>query len=195
MIQTKHIAALWQRMTDLYPNRWGPAVGTYDENSPPCRAWFNLLSDLAPEQIAQGLRALERTGDAWPPSAPQFRKLCVASSEMPSENAAYTEAVRAACLEAGKYWERHAWTHAVVYEAARHCGTYQLSHMPDHVMRNIFRDEYRRACARWNAGDRFNVPVPINRRLTQEKRVKRVTRAGKGAIRELYKHFKKAPAL
>lgn len=62
---------LWQRMTEIFGHRWVSSFG--DE---PNESWCRCLADVTPEQIGQGLNALIRDNDEWPPTAIQFRNLC-----------------------------------------------------------------------------------------------------------------------
>lgn len=66
--------ALWQMMSSMYGHRWTSAYGSEVD---PDRVWQATLADVSPEQIKYGMRELARNGDDWPPSAPEFRKLCL----------------------------------------------------------------------------------------------------------------------
>ncbi len=61
-------------MTSLYGHRWTSSFG---ESTDPDGVWARALEGVTPRQIADGLNAVVRSGLDWPPSAPEFRKLCL----------------------------------------------------------------------------------------------------------------------
>ena len=67
------IAQLWARMASMYGHRWLSAYGERDEDG----TWRRVLSGLVGEQIAKGLRGCIESGSEWPPSAPEFRRMCL----------------------------------------------------------------------------------------------------------------------
>jgi len=63
--------AFWQRMASLYGHKWTSAYG-----SSPDDLWTSALTMLGSEQIRMGLEACVLSGDAWPPSLPEFVAMC-----------------------------------------------------------------------------------------------------------------------
>ena len=63
---------LWLRLSEMYPNQWASSQG-----SEPCTTWIKGLEDVSNDQLANGLRALVKSGEQWPPSLPVFRQLCL----------------------------------------------------------------------------------------------------------------------
>ena len=82
---------------------------------------------------------------AWPPSPAEFAALCW-PDDLPDVDTAY----RRACVS-------H-WSPAVVYEAARRVGTFELGNWPESRSRPLFERVYAAVCAEWLAGQRFKVP-------------------------------------
>lgn len=66
--------ALWQAMASMYGHRWSSSFGTEVD---PDRIWEACLENITMEQLKAGLRACRDTGLDWPPSAPEFRKMCL----------------------------------------------------------------------------------------------------------------------
>lgn len=72
-IDADAIADLWVGMARLYGHRWTSNYGTSDRGD----MWLRVLGDLTPALLARGIGACCRRGDAWPPSAPEFRALAL----------------------------------------------------------------------------------------------------------------------
>ena len=45
------------------------------------KVWAACLRGILPEQIKHGLNELAKSGDPWPPSAPEFRALCLDAAD------------------------------------------------------------------------------------------------------------------
>lgn len=165
---TEQLAVLWQRMADLFPNRWLNQVGTFvDEDGregTAVGAWRSALAGLRGQQLAVGLQALIASGVDYPPSAPRFRKLCF--SDIPTEWAAYREACQAAG-GGGMGWDSWRWSHPVVYAAAHDVGSWDLAHLDARAATPRFAIAYSRACERFAAGEEITAPVP--KRLAKPK--------------------------
>lgn len=69
------IRRLWQRMAEIYGHRWTSAYGD-DAGASPGQTWAKGLAGLSPEQIGHGVTAALASADPWPPSLPEFRRLC-----------------------------------------------------------------------------------------------------------------------
>jgi hypothetical protein len=61
-------------MSSMYGHKWTSAYGLEVDAD---RVWYACLSDIAPEQIKRGLGACKTLMLDWPPSAPEFRRLCL----------------------------------------------------------------------------------------------------------------------
>lgn len=72
------IEALWQMMGSMYGHKW---VSSFGAQVDPDRVWAATLKNVTPEQVKEGLQRLAKRGDEWPPSAPEFRKLCLDDGE------------------------------------------------------------------------------------------------------------------
>lgn len=158
---SEQMAVLWQRMADLFPNRWlnqvGPFVDEDGRESSAAGAWRSALQGLRGQQLAVGLQALIASAADYPPSAGRFRKLCF--SDVPDELAAYREACKAAGAD-GRNWRTWRWSHPVVYAAAHDFGTWDLAHLDSRSAMSRWGDCYRRALDRFAAGEELTAPVP-----------------------------------
>ncbi len=65
------IAALFKKFQALYGYKWSKAIEGIEQEA--VTVWTEKLSGLTGEQITIGLDKL----DDWPPSAPEFLKLCL----------------------------------------------------------------------------------------------------------------------
>lgn len=72
------ILRLWQLMGSLYGHKWTTAYG---DEADPDRVWQATLTGVSEEQIRLAMGELAKRGDEWPPSAPEFRRLCSGSDE------------------------------------------------------------------------------------------------------------------
>lgn len=62
---------LWERMGEMFGHQWASQQG-----DSPNDTWLRGCADLSVEQLSEGLKALLKRGDDWPPSLPAFRALC-----------------------------------------------------------------------------------------------------------------------
>jgi hypothetical protein len=76
---------VWNQIKSAYP---GPCANWEDE---PPMIWAYAIEGLRPEQVAQGIRNLvSREGD-FPPSAGQFRDLCLMDMDWEHKQLKYIE--------------------------------------------------------------------------------------------------------
>lgn len=129
---------LWLKMTEMYGHRWTASFGVSADQG---HAWAAALGGLSGTQIASGLAALAARGDDWPPSAPEFRRLCEGASPeamgLPNEERAYREACRIAHPAADR-----SSVHPAVYHAACETGLYELANLSQEKSRRLFSRAY-----------------------------------------------------
>ena len=74
------VVNLWERMVHLYGHKWSSSMGDSAHRTGTLTStadtWARGLSGVTAEQIAAGLRRCLDREDAWPPTLPEFRKLC-----------------------------------------------------------------------------------------------------------------------
>lgn len=76
LLTSHHLALLWEKMTSTYGHRWISSYGETDDGT-----WLNGLRGLLPDDLAKGYgRMIEQQYD-WPPTLPEFRKLCFGLNE------------------------------------------------------------------------------------------------------------------
>jgi len=67
-------------MAICYGHRWtsnyGDALDGDNKLTDAANIWLNGLIDLDVDQIKHGLEVMLEAGDEWPPSMPQFVKMC-----------------------------------------------------------------------------------------------------------------------
>ena len=74
---------VWQLMGSMYGHRWTSSFG---DSVDPDRVWAATLAGLNEAQVRYGMRQCVAQGHEWPPSAPEFRKLCLRSSDVSWEH-------------------------------------------------------------------------------------------------------------
>jgi hypothetical protein len=67
---------LWLRMTEIYGHRWISAYGA-DAEQGAGPTWAKGLAGINAQQLAHGLSSALASSDAWPPTLPEFRSLCL----------------------------------------------------------------------------------------------------------------------
>ena len=74
------MAALWQTLGDFYGTKWGEAFGSFfdakGQISHTVVTWSEALYEVTPERLRRGLNACLERDSPWPPTLPEFMKLC-----------------------------------------------------------------------------------------------------------------------
>ncbi|WP_370601732.1 hypothetical protein [Pseudomonas nitroreducens] len=139
---------LWQTMVQTYGHRWTSNFGV---KPTPDHAWAKHLTGLNGKQIANGLAQLSSLeNDGWPPSAPQFRSMCLHVPGFPPDDEAWEQALR------GSY------THEGVRIAAKATGTWDLKHgkLTDKALHKVFSRNYAIVKARAAMGKPLDEEIP-----------------------------------
>lgn len=71
------LAELWVRMTSIFGSRWSSQYGSTPEGVDLIE-WGEAIKGLTPSALQVGMRAIRTSGREWPPTAPEFRSLCMA---------------------------------------------------------------------------------------------------------------------
>lgn len=168
-------------MTEMYGHRWTASFGVSADQS---HAWASVLGGITGQQIAVGLSALVASAEKWPPTAPEFRAMCIAaptaeSLGLPSEDKAFDEA----CRKVHPAMTGCKWSHQVVYHAASESGFYNLQTLPMDASRKLFARNYAIACRLLLDGKPLKsiplaLPSSVDSRMTPE-----VGRAALAALR------------
>ena len=66
------IDRLWEVMTDLFGHKWTSSHDFSDNGS-----WTSFLEDLNGKQFKAGIDALKDWTESWPPTATDFRNMCL----------------------------------------------------------------------------------------------------------------------
>jgi hypothetical protein len=166
------MANLWVLMTDMFGHKWASTYGVSDSGT-----WGKVLGDVSGQQIAAGMQALaKRTGPeaAWPPSAPEFRDLCLSSGPslgIPSVEKAWREAVEASSNPT--LWS---FSHPIVQEAARLTDWYSIrTGTPKaETVQNRFNKRYADLTAKLQRGEPL---VDFQLQLTHQQAEDELTRS------------------
>jgi hypothetical protein len=142
------LESLWKTMVQTYGHRWTANFGAVPK---PDHAWAKHLTGLNGKQIANGLAQLSSiANDGWPPSAPQFRSMCLHVAGFPSDDEAWVEALR------GSY------SYESVRIAAKATGTWDLKHgkLTDKALHKVFSRNYAIVRARAAMGKPLDEEIP-----------------------------------
>lgn len=78
-------------MSTIYPYSWAGQFTNAEMIAIAKTNWQEVLDELTNEQIKKGLHVLKREGDKFPPSIPEFMKMCLPTEKelgiMPVERA------------------------------------------------------------------------------------------------------------
>lgn len=69
---------LWQIMSSMYGHKW---VSSFGDEVDPDKVWASCLKGISRDQIKFGLNQCATSGREWPPSAPEFRLMCLDSPD------------------------------------------------------------------------------------------------------------------
>jgi hypothetical protein len=79
------VTRVWARMTAIYGHKWTSHLGLCSDASgeltEAAKTWQRGLAGLTVKQIGRGFSALITSTHEWPPSLPEFRKLCMDTPE------------------------------------------------------------------------------------------------------------------
>lgn len=145
------MARLWVLMTEMYGHKWTSAHGDSDSGT-----WGKVLHDISGQQIAFGMQTCaSRTDDQsdWPPSAPEFRKMCLDGGNnlgIPDVVVAWREAVEASTDPTN--WK---FSHPIVHEAGRLTDWYSIRNgVPKaETVQNRFNKRYADLTAKLQRGE------------------------------------------
>ena len=81
-LNARMIVNLWERFTHIYGHKFSAAFGESAANpdgslTDVAQTWAGGLRGITGAQLAAGLRTCIASGDAWPPSLPEFRAMCL----------------------------------------------------------------------------------------------------------------------
>lgn len=71
----QHMILLWEKMTRIYGRKWS-SIAESDDGT-----WLQGLRGITPENLSKGLGGIINSGNAWPPSLPEFKRMCVGVDE------------------------------------------------------------------------------------------------------------------
>jgi len=111
--QTAAMGYLWDELRGLYGQRFLYNVG--EKTSHAWSAWARALHDLPTDKLVCGLHNLIESAPNWPPSALEFRALCLQIPGLPQAGNAWTQAL------SGQYG------HEAVKQAAQKTGLAELA--------------------------------------------------------------------
>lgn len=80
---------LWQMMSSMFGHKW---TSSYGDEVDPDRVWASCLKGISKDQIKHGLNQCAVTGREWPPSAPEFRAMCLDSPDWEHKRISSAEA-------------------------------------------------------------------------------------------------------
>ncbi|MNC34086.1 hypothetical protein D3C75_825030 [compost metagenome] len=146
-LSQRNLDQLWLTMAETYGHRWTSNFGVSADQD---HAWAKHLAGLTGRQIASGLNALSGMALAWPPSAPEFRELCLQVPGLPSEGQAWDEA------RAGIY------SHPAVRVAAEATSLFDLHGASSHDrgLRQRFERNYAIVVRRVQTGQPLDGRIP-----------------------------------
>jgi hypothetical protein len=83
LLDRELVIHLWTLMTEMYGHKWTSQFG---DEIDPNNVWAASLKGVTKDQVKHGLNCLVLQGAEWPPSAPEFRKLCTGADEVSWEH-------------------------------------------------------------------------------------------------------------
>lgn len=85
LLSDKVTGHIWKRMLSIYGHKWASHLGVASLESgllsDAAKTWQQGLAGITVEQIKHGFDVLIFKSHDWPPSLPEFRKLCLSGSK------------------------------------------------------------------------------------------------------------------
>lgn len=129
---------LWGAMIALYGGRWTSQFGEPVDIS---GQWRETLRGVTREQIESALEALRTSGRPWPPTAPEFRAMCVDGTRSLSPEVAYAQLLE---YQRGEITAQQ--LDRLIYHAInRNMDYYQFKLLPMDKAMDAFKFAYRAA--------------------------------------------------
>ena len=145
---------LWETMTGIYGYRWTNSFGLSDKNN----IWRACLKNISDKQLKSGFDELLASDHKWPPSAIEFRALCLKQSERElgvlSAFEAYTMLTHWLNKEKRKTSDLSPFLYAI-YKAVGHYALMNESH--EQIKRSI-REACEITTERVKRGEKLELP-------------------------------------
>lgn len=123
-------------MQAIYPYRWVGQFNSTEAEAVAKGEWQAILQELTAKQIERGLTQCRKAGGDFPPSIPQFRKMCFLT---PQEIGILNE------MEAYHQFARRDYSNAVVAMVSRHVDLHNFYLYSETKAKRVFIENYR-AC-------------------------------------------------
>lgn len=171
------IESLFERMLFEYGKKFSDQWGGADAEGLKLH-WAERLSDLTNDELKRGVSLLE--GREWPPTLPEFRKMCRPPLDMTT---AYYEAVNG--VQARERGEMGEWRHPAVYWASVKVGAFDLKNQSYSVIKARWEHALQEELAKgeWEAvpEPRIALAAPGNTKTDRETATKRMSELQSGA--------------
>ena len=152
----KMITDLWGVMIALFGVRWSSQFGETPDAS---GQWRQTLSGISRQQVADALGEVRTSGRAWPPTAPEFREMCLSAGkekQVPME-AAYAELTRFICSG------RRDYSHVspILYHTiSRNMDLYNYKLLEEWKALKMFEVAYKATLFQIECGEELRRPPP-----------------------------------
>lgn len=142
-------------MIALFGNRWTSQFGEKIDAS---GQWAETLKAVSRKQVAQAIEVLRNSGRVWPPTAPEFKSICLANgANHPTVEAAYAEVHR---YMLGKISENDL-SDAAFHTIHTNMDLYQYRSLSLEKSQDVFRFAYKATLDQFNSGEKvYQKPVP-----------------------------------
>jgi hypothetical protein len=131
------ITDLWGAMIALFGVRWSSQFGETPDSS---GQWRQTLSGISRQQVASALNEVRLSGRSWPPTAPEFRSMCISGGvSHPTVEDAYSILHR---YLTGQIKESDLGT-AVRHTINKNMDLYQFKRLPIDKAIEVFRFAYK----------------------------------------------------
>jgi len=139
----------------MFGSRWVAQYGETDDGT-----WLAGLRDLTWEHLQRGMgRCARDRRDAWPPTLPEFRGLCLPSATelgLPEVDQAYRMAIA------------RDWRHPIVWFAHDRVGSWAMRNKPETATRPIFERAYEDLLSQAQRGRVFEIPAAAGPALSHD---------------------------
>lgn len=120
--------------------------------------WQETLKGITPDQLQSGVEFLRLSGRKWPPTAPEFRSICLATHEakkLPSESTAFAELVK---FSTDGRKDIRNLNRAIFHTLNNYMSYHEWNQLGTEKRMNIFRFAYRATVEHVERGGALDIP-------------------------------------
>lgn len=146
------VSALFICFQGIWFHKWSSCVPNELVYQAALSEWSRGLTGITPKEVQGALDEAIRTSDGWPPSLPEFLKLCRLASGIPNYLDAYENAKQVAANQgfySASERDRVKYLHPAIEMAYHKMTSFDFRNMTQKDVEHIWREKYEQAVKEW----------------------------------------------